>query len=143
MTASSAVLLDTCAVIWLANGELTDDVVEILTKAALSDGVFVSAISAWEIGLLSRPKANRSPALNFLPDPKAWFTQFMTGPGIREAPFNGDIAVDASWLPGEFHGDPSDRLIVATARHMRIPVVTRDTKIIAYAGAGHVAAIPC
>jgi PIN domain nuclease of toxin-antitoxin system len=67
----------------------------------------------------------------------------MAGPGIREAPFHPDIAIDSSWLPGEVHGDPADRLIIATARHLGLPVVTRDRKIIAYAEDGEVAVIPC
>jgi PIN domain nuclease of toxin-antitoxin system len=54
-----------------------------------------------------------------------------------------DIAIDSSFLPGNLHGDPGDRLIVATARHLEAPVVTRDRNIIAYARAGHVRVIPC
>ena len=53
------------------------------------------------------------------------------------------IAIDASYLPGDFHADPMDRLIVATARHRGIPIVTSDRKIIAYAEAGYVNVIPC
>lgn len=143
MSASDAVLLDTCAVIWLANGDLAPQTVDIVVRAALSDGVFVSPISAWEVGLLSRPRPNRSPSLAFLPDPKTWFTRFMTGAGIRQAPFSPDIAIEASWLPGEIHGDPGDRLIIATARTLQIPILTRDAKILDYAGAGHVRAIAC
>ena len=41
------------------------------------------------------------------------------------------------------HGDPADRLIIATARHLGTPVVTRDAKIRAYAEAGHVRVVPC
>jgi len=60
---------------------------------------------------------------------------------IREAPSRSAIAIDASWLPGEMHGDPADRLIVATARHLGLPIVTRDRKILAYAQGGDVAVI--
>jgi PIN domain nuclease of toxin-antitoxin system len=85
----------------------------------------------------------RDPALIFLPDPKTWFSRFMAGPGIKLAAFTPDIAIDASWLPGELHGDPGDRMIIATARHLRIPVVTRDRKMIAYGAAGHADVIAC
>ena len=67
----------------------------------------------------------------------------MAGPGIGAAPFHPDIAIDASWLPGEPHGDPADRLIIATARHLGIPIVTRDRKIAAYARTGEVSVIVC
>ena len=143
MTAPDAVLLDTCAVIWLANGDLPAPVVEVIVRAALAKGVYVSPISAWEIGLLSRPKPNRAASLEFLPDPKAWFARFMSGASIKAAPFNADIAIEASWLPGDLHADPGDRLIVSTARHMQIPVVTRDSRILAYGAQGHVDVIAC
>jgi PIN domain nuclease of toxin-antitoxin system len=57
-----AVLLDTCAVIWLANGDpMTSSATVAIIHAGLTDGVFVSPVSAWEVGLLSKPKAVRNP----------------------------------------------------------------------------------
>ena len=53
------------------------------------------------------------------------------------------IAIDSSYLPGDLHADPMDRLVVATARHLGVPIVTRDRKMIAYADGGHVGVIPC
>ncbi len=64
-------------------------------------------------------------------------------PGMEEATITSAIAIDASYLPGDFHSDPMDRLIVATARHLGIPIVTGDRKILAYAEIGHVRAIAC
>jgi PIN domain nuclease of toxin-antitoxin system len=138
----TAVLLDTCAVIWLANGDpLQNGADHRIIHAALADGVFVSPISAWEIGMLSRPRAGR--IIEFLPDPATWFARFMAGPAIKTAAFTADIAIAASWLPEPLHGDPADRLLIATARHMAMPIVTRDARIIAYAAAGHVGTISC
>lgn len=143
MTLTSGVLLDTCAVIWLANGDpLPAEAIEAIMLAATSAHVFVSPISAWEVGMLSNPRGAR-PALHFLPDPKTWFAKVMAGPAICEAALTPGIAIDASHLPGSLHGDPADRLLIATARHLGIPIVTRDAKIIAYAGQGHVEAVPC
>ena len=79
----------------------------------------------------------------FKPDPKAWFAILMAMPGIKEAAITAAIAIDASYLPGDFHADPMDRLIVATARHHGMPIVTSDRKIIAYAEAGYVNVVPC
>ena len=81
---AAGVLLDTCAVIWLANGDLPNAAVSCIVQAGLGAGVFVSPISAWEIGMLSHPRGNR-PALRFLPDAKTWFKKIMARPGIREA----------------------------------------------------------
>jgi hypothetical protein len=53
------------------------------------------------------------------------------------------IAIDTSHLPGDLRSDPMDRLIIATARHLGMPIVTADRKIIAYAEAGFVRVIPC
>jgi PIN domain nuclease of toxin-antitoxin system len=139
-----AVLLDTCAVIWLANGSPLHQHAEAsIVRAGLSGGIFVSPASAWEIGLLAKPRPSRDRSLQFEPDPKTWFARFSSGPGIRLADLTPTIAIDASWLPGNLHGDPGDRLIIATARHLRIPIVTRDSKIIAYAAAGHIEVIAC
>jgi PIN domain nuclease of toxin-antitoxin system len=141
---SEAVLLDTCAMIWLANGcPLDPEALAAIIRAGLQGGIFVSPISAWEIGMLSKPRSGRPAPVRFTPDAKTWFARFMAGPGIREVPFHPDIAIDSSWLPREVHGDPADRLIIATARHLGLPVVTRDREIIAYAQGGEVAVIAC
>ena len=139
----SALLLDTCAVIWLANGDqISAPSMEAIAAASQVDGVLISPISAWEVGLLSRPRAPQA-VVSFVPDPKTWFGRVMTGPGIKAAPFTPEIAIDASALPGELHGDPADRLIIATARSLGIPIVTRDRRIIAYAKAGHLQVVAC
>jgi len=137
-----AVLLDTCAVIWLAiRAPMEEGALARITHAATAGGVFVSPISAWEIGLLSRAKSSR--AVAFLPDPTTWFTRVMAAPGVRPAPFTAEIAIAASHLPEPLHGDPADRLLIATARHISMPIITRDSRILEYAGAGRVAAIAC
>jgi PIN domain nuclease of toxin-antitoxin system len=52
-----AVLLDTCAVIWLANGDpLARRALGAIVAAGQADGVYVSPVSAWEIGMLSRSR---------------------------------------------------------------------------------------
>jgi PIN domain nuclease of toxin-antitoxin system len=102
MTATpGSVLLDTCAVIWLANGDrLRPQAADATVAAGLSGGILVSPVSAWEVGLLARPRGGNHAPPQFLPDPKAWFARVMAGPGIRPAPFTPDIAIDASHLPG-------------------------------------------
>ncbi len=141
---SAAVLLDTCAVIWLANGDtLRHQAADTIVAAGLAGGIFISPVSAWEVGLLTRPGAPGTAVPQFLPDPKAWFSAVMAGPGIKPAAFTPDIAIDASHLPGNPHGDRADRLIIATARQLAIPIVTRDVRILAYARRGYVTAIRC
>lgn len=139
-----AVVLDTCAVIWLANGDpMRQSALDAIVRAGLASSILVSTASAWEIGMLSRPRPNRQTALEFRPDPQSWFSRFLAGPGIKEAAMTPEIAIDASYLPGDLHSDPGDRLIIATARRLGVPIITRDSKIIAYSEAGFVSVIPC
>ncbi len=67
----------------------------------------------------------------------------MAYPGMKLAALTPEIAIDASFLAGEPHGDAGDRLIIATARHLGVPVVTRDARILAYARRGYSRTIPC
>lgn len=144
MSDPASVLLDTCAAIWLANGDpLAAEALTRISRAGLEQGIFVSPITAWEIGLLARPRSDRASPVRFLPDPKTWFARLIANPSLRLTPFTPEIAIDASHLPGMIHGDPADRLIIATARHRNLPLVTRDAKILAYAEAGHLSAIRC
>ncbi len=133
-----SLLLDTHAAIWLAEGKLDDHAVEAIVYAGLADGVFVSPVSAWEVGLLARPGAAGRPGLHFLPDPQTWFSNLMGKAIIKPAPLTPSAAIAASALPGSLHGDPADRLLIATARELKLTLMTRDREILAYGGAGHV-----
>ncbi|MGH6944028.1 MAG: type II toxin-antitoxin system VapC family toxin [Geminicoccaceae bacterium] len=102
--------------------------------------MLVSPVSAWEIGLLaSSPKSG----LRFLPTPRDWFARVLRMPGIRLTPLIPEAAIEASFLPGDFHRDPADRLLIATARHLGAALITRDRMLLAYAEQGHVQVIAC
>jgi|HubBroStandDraft_6_1064221.scaffolds.fasta_scaffold618225_3 PIN domain nuclease of toxin-antitoxin system len=134
----TALLLDTCAIIFIAENQAIDPLArQEVTAAGGSGGVLVSPISAWEIGLLATKRG-----FAFFPDPKAWFQSFMLNPGVRLTPLTPEMAIESSFLP-PLHADPADRLLIATARAMQVPIVTRDRQILAYAQAGVVMAIAC
>lgn len=84
----------------------------------------VSVISCWEVAkLIERGKLT-------LPLPIAdWIDQALVHPGIRLLELTPRIAIESTQLPGAFHRDPSDQLIVATARIHNCPLVTVDTAI--------------
>ena len=67
----------------------------------------------------------------------------MAGLGLREASLTSEFETDVSFLTGELHGDPADPLIVTSARHLGVPIVTRDRGITAYRRDGRVRLIPC
>ncbi|MFI4988987.1 MAG: type II toxin-antitoxin system VapC family toxin [Alphaproteobacteria bacterium] len=123
-------LLDTHAVIWIAEGEPLEPAALFALEAARREGgVLVSPVSAWELGLLVAKQ--RIAALT--PDPAAWLERFLAQPGVRETPLSMQAALHSSFLPGSFHGDPADRMLVATARELDVPLMTRDALILAYA----------
>ncbi|MBP6821608.1 MAG: type II toxin-antitoxin system VapC family toxin [Acidobacteria bacterium] len=90
-------------------------------------GLGVSVISCWEIAkLIEIGKLT-------LPLPvEDWINRALAHPGIRQLDLTPRIAVEATQLPGAFHRDPSDQLIVATARVYGCPLVTMDSKIRQY-----------
>lgn len=136
------VLLDTCAVIFRVEGRaMTKASTNAIDRAAAASAVFISPVSAWEIGLLTR--LDRQNRLELGMDPLVWFGRIMSEPGAAEAPLTPEIAFASTRLPGEFHRDPADRFLVATARALNVPIVTRDKEIEAYARAGHVKLIRC
>lgn len=135
-------LLDTCAIIYRAEGRtMTKGSTSAIDRAAAANGVLISPVSAWEIGLLSR--ADRPNRLEFGMDPFTWFVRVLSEPGAMEVALTPEIAFASTRLPGDFHRDPADRFLVATARALNVPIVTRDEEMEAYAKAGHLKLIKC
>jgi len=61
-----------------------------------------------------------------------WIDQALAYPGIRLLELTPRVAVESTQLPGSFHRDPADQIIVATARVYGRPLVTLDSKILSY-----------
>ncbi|UWN48999.1 Ribonuclease VapC22 [Alcanivorax sp. ALC70] len=92
------------------------------------DGIIlISSISAWEVAML----VGRG-RLTLTMNVDDWLETVGRIPGVRFVPVDNQIGVESTRLPGDFHKDPADRLIVALARHLNIPLVTADQKIRAY-----------
>ncbi len=138
----SGLLLDTCAVIWLAASRLPDDVTIKVRNVAASAQLYHSPISAWEIAMLGRARPE-GPRIRFDPDPVTWFNQFRTAPGVRMLDLTDDIAMAAALLPSSIHSDPADRILIATARHHGVPIVTGDRRIIDYGRQGILDVLAC
>jgi len=132
-------LLDTCAAIFAAEEGLSAEGVEALDRAHESDEpLFMSPITAWEIGLLAARGRLASPL-----SPLAWFERFTRRSDIRLVDLSPAILVASSFLPGWAARDPADRIIVASAREMGLTILTRDSTMLAYARAGYVLACAC
>jgi PIN domain nuclease of toxin-antitoxin system len=135
------VLLDTCAALWIGNREfMAPNALQVIRAAAQTAGILVSAVTGWEIGLATTRLRN---PLVLLPTVQLWLADLVARPGFRTVSLDPKVALSASYLPGSFHRDPADRLLIATARELGVPLVTRDRRILDYAGQGHVDAIAC
>lgn len=120
------IVLDTHALVWWASGDsqLSRAALEAIETENRDGEILVSAISAWEVAMLV--KAGR---LALTMDTAAWLDTVGQVPAVRFVSVDVRISVRSVDLPGEFHKDPADRLIVATAQHYSAPLVTADTKI--------------
>ena len=120
-----ALLLDTCALVWLAStpGRFSG---EIRVRLAEADRLFYCPISAWEIAL----KAGRGKLALPLP-PRDWFDRVVARYGLEAAPLDEAVLFRAAELPWH-HRDPADRFIIATALEKGLPVVTGDGRFGAY-----------
>lgn len=67
-----------------------------------------------------------------------WLDNTLGLPPIKLVPIEPAIAVDSVRLPGDFHADPADRLIVATSRAIQAPLMTADQAILNYSKLGYV-----
>jgi PIN domain nuclease of toxin-antitoxin system len=131
----SDLLLDTCAVLWLAQGaDMTP-----ASRTAIADrNLNVSPISAWEIANLVR-KGRLASTLPVA----TWFHQAIGKMAADMPPLSVEILTGSCSLPGLPPDDPADRIIIATARQADMTVVTRDRQILDYSRAGHVRSLVC
>ena len=122
------IVLDTHVWVWWvhASDQLTSLQAQII-EANENDIIGVSAISVWEIAKLVQFGRLKLPC-----GLREWFDGALNYPGIRLLGLTPDVAIESTQLPGEFHRDPADQIIVATARLNNCPLVTSDDKILRY-----------
>jgi len=120
------VVLDTHVLLWWVgdSGQLSVAAKKAI-NSTISQGseVIVSTISAWEVSMLINK--NR---LVLSMDVESWFDEVTQIDGVRFLPVDNEIGIKSTVLPGSFHSDPADRMIVATARALAVPLVTVDEK---------------
>lgn len=121
-------LLDTHVWIWAMDkpDELPAKVrAELFKVANMSFGL--SVISVWEAS-----KKESIGKLKLSTPIKQWFSHAIREPYVQLLPLTVDIAHESNHLPGEFHRDPADQIIVATAREQRLTLITTDERILSY-----------
>ncbi|MFC1688700.1 type II toxin-antitoxin system VapC family toxin [Pseudomonadota bacterium] len=126
MGSSRSTLLDTHVLVWLdeASPRLGKSAIAKIDRAFHSGVAMISAISFWEVGMLVRKGRIRLDV-----DLAVWRKDFLEQ-GLIEVPVTGDIGIQASCFD-DFHGDPADRLIAATALQNTAVLVTADERLLA------------
>lgn len=119
MAEGGEVILDTCALLWLASGskKLSRAALKKINEAAV---VYVNAISGFEIAI----KASRG-KLQLPYSPREWFEKVVEHHGLAVLPLGLDACIAAAQL-SPIHNDPCDRFIIAAAKMHDLTVVTAD-----------------
>ena len=122
------IVLDTHIWVWWVHGDAAlSPSVRTLLDSSEQTGIGVSAISCWEVAKLVERQRLSLPCPVF-----DWIRQALSYPGVRLLDLSPRVCVESAQLPGTFHRDPADQIIVATARVFDAPLVTVDARILAY-----------
>jgi PIN domain nuclease of toxin-antitoxin system len=121
MAGDGSMILDTCALLWLAHGDkkLSRFALKEIARASV---VYVSAISGFEIALKAAKGKLKLPV-----PPQEWFQKIVEHHGLAVLPLEWNVCTAAAQLP-QIHDDPCDRFIIATAKMNDLPVVTADER---------------
>ena len=122
------ILLDTHIWVWWVHGDenLLPRHADLIADSE-EDGVGISTIACWEVAKLVEYGRLELPV-----SVNEWLAEALAYPGVTLLPLSPEVAVESTQLPGTFHRDPADQIIVATARIHDIPLVTVDSKIVGY-----------
>lgn len=120
------VLLDTHVWLWwlLGSDRLPDTERAALDRLASRGGLCLAAVSLWEAQMLH---AKRRLVLDR--SLEAWLREAAAATVVEVVPLDVEVILALDALPASFHGDPADRLIVATARAHRLALATHDRAI--------------
>ena len=132
---NNLIVLDTHVLLWalLQPEELPEDIKQCITVAQENSQLLVCSISLWEIAMLkSKRRIN-------IYQPMRDFLESITGiDGLSVKDISAEVAAESVQLMDDFHGDPADRIIVATAKCYGATLITRDQKILTWASLGHI-----
>jgi PIN domain nuclease of toxin-antitoxin system len=133
------ILLDTCALIWLAeDAPLAPEAQRLMDRSAARGEMYLSPVSAWEIGTLVRRGR-----LDLEEPAEAWVARVFSRGDVQVALLTPEIAIRSCFLPGDFHADTADRFIVATAVEMGLKLITRDERMLRYGRQGYASVMAC
>ncbi|GLQ37850.1 hypothetical protein GCM10007908_14700 [Rhizobium albus] len=140
------VLLDTHALYWLVTSAdvMTDAALVTIADAQSTNALFVSPISAWELAIAAAKPAHKNPTSFGDASAGTWFSAAIRAIGAKVIPVGQRIACLAAQAAVETdHRDPGDCYLIATARHRRIPIVSRDAVMLKLAASDYLQIIRC
>jgi PIN domain nuclease of toxin-antitoxin system len=132
-------VLDTHVWLWVVEGDRSQSAPHALQEiddASRRGDLLVSAISVWAVAMLE--KTGRISLSRPLEE---WVQSALRAPGTQLLPLSPEIASESARLPGSAHGDPADRILIASARVTDGKLATRDRVILDYAAGGHLTAL--
>lgn len=123
------ILLDTHTLVWLDEGSkrLGKKSRSRIDAGLENEELAVSSVSFWEIAMLAQKQR-----LSLITPVSQWMRELLQR-GLREIPVTGETGIIAAGLP-DFHGDPADRIIVATAVSTSATLITADENILNWNG---------
>lgn len=123
------IVLDSHAWVWWVAepDQLSRTARQAIERATEAGAVHVSCISTWEVALLVA-----GGRLRLTMDAADWIAHCQGLPFLRFVPVDNAIALGSVRLPEPLHRDPADRIIVATARSLGMPLVTKDARLRRY-----------
>lgn len=135
---NSGLVLDTHVFLWsiLQPEELSEQIKHRINLAQENSQLFLSSISLWEIAMLNFKKR-----INVYEPIKDFLNSITNINGLSIKDISPEVAAESVSLMDDFHGDPADRIIVATAKCLGATLLTRDQKILSWAKLGHIKSI--
>lgn len=106
---------------------LSRQVIDLIQDTERYDELLLSAISPWEFSKLIEKKR-----LGISRNPAEWIDEALKMTKLRLVPLSPAVAYQSTCLPGTFHDDPADQIIVATARIENALLFTKDERIRKY-----------
>jgi len=123
------IVLDTHVWLWWLHdpAKLSSTAVELVEQEQESGALILSAISIWEVAVKVQ-----SGKLALPMEISRWYELARSYPATVIEPLSPVDAIASTQLPGDFHKDPADRMIISLARRLSVPLITCDRKILEY-----------
>jgi PIN domain nuclease of toxin-antitoxin system len=123
------IVLDTHVWLWWLHdpARLSPTAVQLIEQEQESGALILSSISIWEVAVKVQ-----SGKLAIPMEILQWYELARSYPATVIEPLSPLDAISSTQLPGDFHKDPADRMIISLARRLAIPLITCDRKILEY-----------